>query len=576
MTRSEEGEMSTRCVERRAAVLLCAILLVPVGIAAQAAPADPEGGSARLHPLVGVFGGRLDPQGAPDLDILGARVGVGFGELVQLTGFYWREVDTDEREFLDGRGWGGEVRMNLNAGFGVTPFLTAGVARLRLDTLAARTAATAGAGLMLPVGPVRLTVAATDVLLGVAGLDSRAEDTDLTHNWMFTAGLTAAFGRARAPAPATVARPEPPRPPPARVVTPPRVVTPADTVWVEDRDEEEVRVRNYQSEQRIEVPLPLEGFITIRYGPEPQPVIAAAPPGAVVVDTSAVPGVPGVWPAPSPPPDLSEAAARRIIDGTVAALLPQLEARDARRQADLQAELRAAIAAQHDVVRELVRQEMARYQPGVAAIPPAVPAPLPTPAPATAARPAAPAEDLEAAIDAVAARLQAARAELARLEAERATDVSPPGPGPVDLRTTLAELAARHPGLLSTAETERGPALVLADVAFGTGETLPDERARAVIAEIAAMLQGMPPSAVFVHGHTDSIGPEVRNQQLSELRAEVVRSLLVQGGVRPGRVHALGFGAGHPIATNATTAGRALNRRVEIVIGAGVWNGGTP
>jgi outer membrane protein OmpA-like peptidoglycan-associated protein len=570
MTRSEEGEMSTRCLGDRASVLLCAILLVPVGIAAQTAPADPEGGSARLHPLVGVFGGRFDPHGAPDLDILGARAGVGFGDLVQLTGFYWRELDTDERDFLDGRGWGGEVRMNLNTGFGVTPFLSAGVARLRLDTLAERTAATAGAGLMLPVGPVRLTVAATDVLLGVSGLDSRAEDTDLTHNWMFTAGLTAAFGRARAPAPATVARPEPPRPPPARVVMP------ADTVWVEDRDEEEVRVRNYQSEQRIEVPLPLEGFITIRYGPEPQPVIAATPPGAVVVDTSAVPGVPGARPVPSPEtvPDLSEAAARRIIDGTVAALLPQLEARDARRQADLQAELRAAIAAQHDVVRELVRQEMARYQPGVAAIPPAAPAPRPTPAPPVP--PAAPAEDLEAAIDAVAARLQAARAELARLEAERATDVSPPGPDPVDLRTTLAELAARHPGLLSTAETERGPALVLADVAFGTGETLPDDRARTVIAEIAAMLQGMPPSAVFVHGHTDSIGPEVRNQQLSELRAEVVRSLLVQGGVRPGRVHALGFGAGHPVASNATAAGRALNRRVEIVIGAGVWNGGTP
>jgi outer membrane protein OmpA-like peptidoglycan-associated protein len=562
--------MSTRGVGGRASVVLCAILIVPVGSGAQVAPADPDGGGARLHPVVGVFGGRFDPHGAPDLDILGARAGVGFGQLVQLTGFYWRELDTDERDFLDGRGWGGEVRMNLNAGFGVTPFLTAGLARLRLDTLADRTAATAGAGLMLPVGPVRLTVAATDVLLGVSGLDSRAQETDLTHNWMFTAGLTAAFGAPRGPAPATVARPEPPRPPPARVVTP------ADTVWVEDRDGEEARVRNYQSEQRIEVPLPLEGFITIRYGPEPSPVVAAVAPGAAVVDTSAAPGVPGARPAPAPPPDLSDAAARRIIDGTVAALLPRLEARDAQRQADLQAELRAAIAAQHEVVRELVRQEMARYQPGVAAIPPAAPAWPPAPAPAPAFPPAAPAEDLEAAIDAVAARLQTARAELARLEAERVADVTPPGPDPVDLRTTLAELAARHPGLLSTAQTERGPALVLADVAFGTGETLPDDRARTVIAEIAAMLQGVPASAVFVHGHTDSVGPEVRNQQLSELRAEVVRSLLVQGGVRPGRVHALGFGAGQPIATNATAAGRALNRRVEIVIDAGVRNGGTP
>jgi OmpA-OmpF porin, OOP family len=43
--------------------------------------------------------------------------------------------------------------------------------------------------------------------------------------------------------------------------------------------------------------------------------------------------------------------------------------------------------------------------------------------------------------------------------------------------------------------------------------------------------------------------------------------LLVQAGVEATRVHAVGFGAGQPVATNETAAGRALNRRVEIVIG---------
>jgi OmpA-OmpF porin, OOP family len=67
----------------------------------------------------------------------------------------------------------------------------------------------------------------------------------------------------------------------------------------------------------------------------------------------------------------------------------------------------------------------------------------------------------------------------------------------------------------------------------------------------------------------------VANQQLSELRAEVLRSSLVQAGVEGARVHAVGFGAGQPIATNDTAAGRALNRRVEIVIGGPSENGDT-
>jgi outer membrane protein OmpA-like peptidoglycan-associated protein len=88
--------------------------------------------------------------------------------------------------------------------------------------------------------------------------------------------------------------------------------------------------------------------------------------------------------------------------------------------------------------------------------------------------------------------------------------------------------------------------------------------------------RGAPDRPVFVQGHADAAGPEVRSQQLSELRAEVVRSLLVQAGVDATNVHAIGFGAGRPVATNETAAGRALNRRVEIVIGESEGIGGRP
>jgi outer membrane protein OmpA-like peptidoglycan-associated protein len=61
---------------------------------------------------------------------------------------------------------------------------------------------------------------------------------------------------------------------------------------------------------------------------------------------------------------------------------------------------------------------------------------------------------------------------------------------------------------------------------------------------VAAALRVMGDRLVLVHGHTDVTGTEVGNQQLSELRAEVVRSLLVETGVEAARVHAVVFRRG--------------------------------
>jgi outer membrane protein OmpA-like peptidoglycan-associated protein len=519
---------------------------------------------ARLHGLVGIMGGRFDLHGGPELDVFGGRAGLGFGELVQLTGFYWRSVDVGEREVLDGRAWGGEAQLNLNAGFGLTPFITAGLASLDVDTIAGGTAVILGAGLMVPIGPLRLSLAARDHILGVSGLNGGDDNSDVTHNWLWSAGLTAALGRVRGTERVVAVRPAPAPTAPAPGV--PTVVAP-DTVWVTRPELAAPGIRNYQSDRRIEVPIPLEGSITLRYGPEPTAgvVPGAAPAAAAETQGAAATGQPQVSQV------LDEAAVQRIVDRTVAALLPRLEARDAQRQSQLRADLGAALSAQRDVVRELVRQELAAQG-----------AQLPDPLPySPAATPAAtPAGDRAAALRAAAARLDAARAELARIEAARTAGatveaVTPVTPGdPVapattaaDVRLTLAELAARHPTLLTTAERDRGPALVVTEAAFETGAALLDERARSGLGEVAAALRGMGDRLVFVHGHTDAAGSEVGNQQLSELRAEVVRSLLVQAGVEAARVHAVGFGAGQPVATNETAAGRALNRRVEIVIG---------
>jgi OmpA-OmpF porin, OOP family len=73
---------------------------------------------------------------------------------------------------------------------------------------------------------------------------------------------------------------------------------------------------------------------------------------------------------------------------------------------------------------------------------------------------------------------------------------------------------------------------------------------------------------VEVAGHTDSVGDESYNQQLSEKRAQAVKDYLVKGGVGEDRISVIGYGETQPRGDNATVEGRRLNRRVEIrVIG---------
>jgi len=67
-------------------------------------------------------------------------------------------------------------------------------------------------------------------------------------------------------------------------------------------------------------------------------------------------------------------------------------------------------------------------------------------------------------------------------------------------------------------------------------------------------------------GHTDSIGAEQYNQQLSEKRALAVGNYLVQNGIQQQRLAAMGKGESQPVADNGTNAGRAKNRRVELML----------
>jgi OOP family OmpA-OmpF porin len=107
--------------------------------------------------------------------------------------------------------------------------------------------------------------------------------------------------------------------------------------------------------------------------------------------------------------------------------------------------------------------------------------------------------------------------------------------------------------------------LVLRGVNFAFNSSEIEPSARPVLDQAALILLDNPGVTVLVEGHTDSIGSEEYNQALSVRRAEAVFSYLVNRGVDPERFRVEGFGKTRPIASNATEAGRAQNRRVELV-----------
>ena len=83
---------------------------------------------------------------------------------------------------------------------------------------------------------------------------------------------------------------------------------------------------------------------------------------------------------------------------------------------------------------------------------------------------------------------------------------------------------------------------------------------------VAATQLKYPTSRIEVIGHTDNTGEAAYNQDLSQRRAVAVAQVLRDGGVPAGRIVSYGRGEDQPIASNLTPEGRALNRRVEIII----------
>ena len=108
--------------------------------------------------------------------------------------------------------------------------------------------------------------------------------------------------------------------------------------------------------------------------------------------------------------------------------------------------------------------------------------------------------------------------------------------------------------------------LTLGDVLFDTAQATLKPGALPTIDRLAAFLKDAQDRTVLVEGHTDSVGEDSFNQDLSNRRANTVKEALLSRGVSSERVQAVGKGEAMPVASNDSAGGRQQNRRVEIII----------
>jgi outer membrane protein OmpA-like peptidoglycan-associated protein len=152
------------------------------------------------------------------------------------------------------------------------------------------------------------------------------------------------------------------------------------------------------------------------------------------------------------------------------------------------------------------------------------------------------------------ANAQLAAEREARIAAERRA---------ADTRSALERIA-------SVRADSRGVVVTLpGGVLFASGKAELLGTAQTKLNEVASVLAKDPNAKLTVQGFTDSRGSDQLNKDLSEKRAEAVRSFLVSKGIPAANIAAEGRGEEQPIADNATAEGRANNRRVEIVVQSG-------
>ena len=127
---------------------------------------------------------------------------------------------------------------------------------------------------------------------------------------------------------------------------------------------------------------------------------------------------------------------------------------------------------------------------------------------------------------------------------------------------TIVDTTAR----LAEVQTQVDELVAASPIQFAPDSPVISSGSDAVLVELAAALNVIPEVPFEVVGHTDSVGPEQDNLQLSQERAAAVVARLTELGVDPGRMTSRGEGEENPIADNTTDEGKAANRRIEFIL----------
>jgi len=177
----------------------------------------------------------------------------------------------------------------------------------------------------------------------------------------------------------------------------------------------------------------------------------------------------------------------------------------------------------------------------------------------------------QAQLDAERAQAAKAQADAARAQAEAETAAAQAkaveaNKNAKDANAVREKLRLQLNSVLATSETARGLIVNMSDVLFDTGKYTLKQTTQISLAKVAGILEAYPGLNVQVEGYTDSTGSDELNQKLSENRALAVKDFLVLQGESQGSISSTGFGKNDPVADNGSVSGRALNRRVNLVV----------
>jgi outer membrane protein OmpA-like peptidoglycan-associated protein len=152
---------------------------------------------------------------------------------------------------------------------------------------------------------------------------------------------------------------------------------------------------------------------------------------------------------------------------------------------------------------------------------------------------------------------------------------------PAPVKKAIQDLSDKYPGLF-TFDAEKGLLRFNSDITFDSGSSVVKPDAKAALLKLATILSGedvsdrrmtvigftdnVPVKKATTVAHLRALGKSADNQGLSEARASSVASALKEGGVVAARVSTRGKAEAEPVADNATAAGKAKNRRVEIYL----------